>query len=109
MSLVFKRLQSNLNIFPLIREVAENFNDFHTALGRQKTIPVQKETMTIYLVKGIRIPGEGNYHSRLSNSQQIVKTKSKATNQIQKANLIYQQAIEIGGDSLSIQKKLYSD
>ena len=33
----------------------------------------------------------------------------KATNQIQKANLIYQQAIEIGGDSLSIQKKLYSD
>ena len=31
--------------------------------------------MTIYLVKGIRIPGEGNYHSRLSNSQQIVKTK----------------------------------
>ena len=33
----------------------------------------------------------------------------KATNQIQKANLIYQQAIEIGGDSLSIQKKLRSD
>jgi len=33
----------------------------------------------------------------------------KATNQIQKANLIYKQAIEIGGDSLSIQKKLHSD
>lgn len=33
----------------------------------------------------------------------------KSTDQIQKANLIYQQAIETGGDSLSIQKKLYSD
>lgn len=33
----------------------------------------------------------------------------KATDQIEKANLIYQQAIDTGGDSLSIQKKLLSD
>ena len=33
----------------------------------------------------------------------------KATDQIEKANLIYRQAIETGGDSLSIQKKLFSD
>ena len=30
----------------------------------------------------------------------------KATNQIPKANLIYMQAIDIGGDSLSIQQKI---
>ena len=30
----------------------------------------------------------------------------KATNQSSKANLIYMQAIDIGGDSLSIQKKI---
>ena len=51
--MVFKRLQSDINILPLIKEVAENFDDFNIFTNRQKSILVQKETMSIELIKGV--------------------------------------------------------
>jgi mannose-6-phosphate isomerase-like protein (cupin superfamily) len=46
-SMVFKRLQSEVNILPILKQVAENWDDFNIQTIRQEEIPAQKETMEI--------------------------------------------------------------
>ena len=50
----FKRLQTGMNILPMMQEVAENFDDFYKETYRQDNIMCQKETMSINLIKGVR-------------------------------------------------------
>jgi len=53
MSTVFKHLQSEVNILPLLRQVAENWDDWYVKTTKQKNIRPQKETMTIHLIEGV--------------------------------------------------------
>jgi len=80
MSTVFKRLESGINILPILKQVAENFNDFNLPPSRRTAKddlrePVQKETMALRLVKGVPVSGKGSYFSRLNKSHEIIKTE----------------------------------
>ena len=53
MSTVFKHLQSDINILPILKQVAENWNDFNLDTRRQKEYVPVRETMTIHLIKDV--------------------------------------------------------
>ena len=54
--MVFKRLQLEVNILPMLKQVAENWDDFYLNTYRQKNNVVQKETMHIRLREAVVIP-----------------------------------------------------
>jgi hypothetical protein len=49
----FKQLQSEMNVLPMMKEVADNFDDFYLDTYRQDQIYCQSETMSINLIKGV--------------------------------------------------------
>ena len=77
MSTVFKRLQSEVNILPLLKQVAENWDDWYVNTNRQKNLRPQKESMEIRLVEGIHLPGTGieGKQKRFDDSNETLKTK----------------------------------
>ena len=80
--MVFKRLGSDINILPILKQVAENFNDFNLPPSRRTARddlrePVQKETMALRLVKGVPLPGTGieGKQKRFGDSHETIKTE----------------------------------
>lgn len=45
------KLREGINVLPMLKEVAMQWDDFHLETGRQDTIECQSETMSINLVK----------------------------------------------------------
>ena len=70
--MVFKLLASDINILPILKQVAENWGDF-----KGLSIAVQKEIMRINLINGVPLPRTGNEgkQTRLNNSDETIKTE----------------------------------
>ena len=49
MSMGLKRLQSEVNILPILKQVAENWNDFYISTIKQNKYKAVRETMSINL------------------------------------------------------------
>ena len=75
--MVFKRLGSDINILPILKQVAENWNDFNLDTRRQKNIKQQRETLAINLIKGVPLPGTGieGKQKRFGDSHETIKTE----------------------------------
>ena len=71
MSMGLKRLQSEVNILPILKQVAENWNDFYISTIKQNKYKAVRETMSINLIKGVPLPDDFLY----DNSQETMKTE----------------------------------
>jgi len=69
--MVFKRLGSDINILPILKQVAENWNDFYISTIKQNKYKAVRETMSINLIKGVPLPDDFLY----DNSQETMKTE----------------------------------
>lgn len=72
-----KRLYTEMNIVPLAKEVMYRHHDFLIDTARQKNIPVQSETMTINLIRGITF---GDIHLNDSDRVELTEHSKKYRN-----------------------------
>ena len=66
----FKKLQSEMNVLPMMKEIADNFDDFYLDTYRQDQLYCQSETISNNLIKGV----VDDEHTHFDDSNTVKKT-----------------------------------